>query len=165
MATRWPMTDLARRDSSPGEQGPQSPPSGATASGIPRRRFLGYLLAAPTLLAGAQLGAELFRQPAVATLPTIQPLDFYDLTDLLTDSTMLTSHLITVAVNPDGTASFALPRAEVGQGITTAAAMVIAEEMGLPVEKVKVTLADARPDLLWNQFTGGSNSIHSIYTP
>jgi isoquinoline 1-oxidoreductase beta subunit len=156
------MTDLARRDSNPGEQGP---PSGTASSGIPRRRFLGYLLAAPTLLAGAQLGAELFRQPAVATLPTIQPVDLYDLTDLLTDATMMTSHLITVGVHPDGTASFALPRAEVGQGITTAAAMIIAEEMGLPVEKVKVTLADARPDLLWNQFTGGSNSIHSIYTP
>ena len=61
--------------------------------------------------------------------------------------------------------SFALPRAEVGQGITTAVAMTIADEMDLPVERVHVTLADARPELVFNQFTGGSNSMHSIYTP
>ena len=61
--------------------------------------------------------------------------------------------------------SFALPRAEVGQGITTAVAMTIAEEMDLPLEKVNVTLADARPELIWNQITGGSNTMHSIFTP
>ena len=61
--------------------------------------------------------------------------------------------------------SFALPRAEVGQGITTAVAMTIADEMDLPLDKVKVTLADARPELVWNQLTGGSNSMHSIFTP
>ena len=28
-----------------------------------------------------------------------------------------------------------------------------------------MTLADARPELVWNQLTGGSNSMHSIFTP
>ena len=28
-----------------------------------------------------------------------------------------------------------------------------------------MTLADARPELVWNQLTGGSNSIHSLFTP
>ncbi len=28
-----------------------------------------------------------------------------------------------------------------------------------------MTLADARPELIWNQITGGSNTMHSIYTP
>ena len=78
---------------------------------------------------------------------------------------MPTSNLITVAVNPDGTVSFALPRAEVGQGITTAVAMTIADEMGIALDKVTVTLADARPELLFNQLTGGSNTMHAIYTP
>ena len=71
--------------------------------------------------------------------------------------------LITVTVNADGTVSFALPRAEVGQGITTAVAMTIADEMGLPLDRVNITLADARPELLFNQFTGGSNTMHSIF--
>jgi isoquinoline 1-oxidoreductase beta subunit len=133
----------------------------ATASGISRRRFLGYLIAGPTLVAGAQLGV----QPASAAIPTHQPVDDYDLTDLLTQAAAPTSGLITVTVNPDGTASFALPRAEVGQGITTAVAMTIADEMDLAIDKVQVTLADARPELVFNQLTGGSNSMHSIYTP
>ena len=130
--------------------------------GLSRRRFIGYLIAGSTLLAGA----ELIRPgDARAALPTVQPVDAYDLSDLLTDAASPTASLITVGVNPDGTVSFALPRAEVGQGITTAVAMTIADEMGVPLEKVLVTLADARPELVWNQLTGGSNSMHSIYTP
>ena len=129
--------------------------------GVSRRRFIGYLVAGPTVIAGAQL----WTPSARAALPTVQPVDHYDLTDLLTDATKPTAHLITVVVNPDGTVSFALPRAEVGQGITTAVAMAIADEMDIALDKVTVTLADARPDLVWNQLTGGSNSMHSIYTP
>ncbi len=112
--------------------------------GISRRRFIGYLIAAPTLVAAADLRAA---QPADASIPTIQPVDFFDLTDLITDAALLTASFITVTINPDGTASFALPRAEVGQGITTAVAMIIADELELPLDKVKITLADARPEL------------------
>ena len=132
------------------------------ASGITRRRFIGYLIAAPTLVTAADL---LSPWSARAALPTMQPVDLYDLTDLLTDAARPTSHLITVAVNADGTVSFDLPRAEVGQGIMTAVAMTIAEEMGVPLDRVHVTLADARPELVWNQITGGSNSMHAIFTP
>ena len=141
-------------------------PGGPDAAGIPRRRFLGYVIAAPTLVAGARLGLDLFDAPPAGALPSPpEPSELYDLTDLLTDATRPTSHLITVTLRPDGTAAFALPRAEVGQGITTAVAMIIADELDLPVDKVEVTLADARPELVWNQVTGGSNTIHSIYTP
>src|SRR6185437_8716460 len=132
----------------------------APANGISRRRFIGYLIAAPTLVAAADLrGAP----PARASVATVQPVDFYDLTDFLTDAANLTAALITVTVNPDGTASFALPRAEVGQGITTAIAMVIADELDLALDKVNITLADARPELEFNQLTGGSNSLHALY--
>jgi len=134
----------------------------AASAGISRRRFVGYLIAGPTLVAAAELGLV---EQAKASIPTAQPVDLYDLSDLLTDATRPTANLITVAVNSDGTASFEMPRAEVGQGITTAVAMTIAEELDLPVSKVNVTLADARPELVWNQITGGSNTMHSIFTP
>ncbi|MDQ6777758.1 MAG: molybdopterin-dependent oxidoreductase [Actinomycetota bacterium] len=52
---------------------------------------------------------------------------------------MPTSGLITVAVNSDGTVSFSLPRAEVGQGITTAVARASADEIAITVDKVRVT--------------------------
>jgi hypothetical protein len=29
----------------------------------------------------------------------------------------------------------------------------------------RVTLSDARPELIWNLLTGGSNSIHSLSIP
>jgi hypothetical protein len=62
-----------------------------------------------------------------------------------------TANLLTVEVHEDGTVSFELPRIEVGQGITTTVAMLIAEEMYLPLAKVKVkvTLADSRPELVF----------------
>ncbi len=134
---------------------------GTTSGGITRRRMVGYLIAAPTLLAGArwaEAGAE-------AAIPTIQPPHLFDLSDLLNLAAGPTSHMITVGVNNDGTVSFALPRAEVGQGLTTTFTMLIADELGVSLDKVKVTLAQARPGLLFNQLTGGSNSVHSLYAP
>lgn len=59
----------------------------------------------------------------------------------------------------------ALPREEAGQGITTATAMLIADELGLPLAKARVTLADGRPELLTGQLTGGSNTVRSVYEP
>ncbi|MEY9871525.1 isoquinoline 1-oxidoreductase beta subunit [Streptacidiphilus sp. MAP12-33] len=133
-------------------------------TGVSRRRFLGYVLAASTLTVAAQLGEG--AAPAVAAVPGVpEPADLYDLNDMLTDAALATSSLITITVNPDGTATFALPRAEVGQGITTSTAMIIAEELDLPLSKVQVSLADARPELLFNQLTGGSNTTISTYTP
>lgn len=131
------------------------------ASGIDRRTFLGYVIAGTTLVAAA----DLFPAPAGAAPGTPQPAELYDLNDFLTQAATPTANLITVTVHEDGTASFALPRMEVGQGITTSTAMLIAEELELPVEKVRVTLADARPELVWNQLTGGSNTTISTYTP
>ena len=131
-----------------------------------RRRFLGYLMAAPTLVAAAPLGGSGTAEAAPGpVLSNPQAADAYDLNDALTAAAMPTANLIAVQVNSDGTASFALPRCEVGQGITTAMAMLIAEEMDLPVEKVHVTLADARPELVFNQLTGGSNTMNAMYAP
>lgn len=142
-------------------------PAAAAPQGTGRRRFLGYLLAAPTLVAAAQIGeVALGSRPAGAAIPSApEPSDLYDLNDLLTAAATPTANLITVQLNRDGTASFALPRCESGQGISTSTAMLIAEELDLPLDKVLVTLADARPELLFNQFTAGSNTTISTYTP
>jgi len=142
--------------------------NGERAGVTSRRRFLGYLIAAPTLVVAADLTAESIFAPAAANaaVPSLpQPSDVVDLSDLLTYATVPTANLISITMNPDGTASFAMPRVESGQGITTSTAMIIAEELDLPVEKVIVTLADARPELLFNQFTAGSNTTLSTYTP
>ncbi|KJS53521.1 molybdopterin cofactor-binding domain-containing protein [Streptomyces rubellomurinus] len=140
----------------------ERPRPGADPHAMGRRRFLGYVLAAPTLVAAAELGLA---PEAQAQLPSPDITRLLDLNDVMTAAALPTANLITVEVNKDGTVSFALPRAEVGQGITTSSAMLIAEELDVPVEKVRVTLADARPELLFNQLTGGSNTTISTFVP
>ncbi|MFH9571042.1 molybdopterin cofactor-binding domain-containing protein [Streptomyces sp. NPDC017454] len=134
----------------------------AVSQPFARRRFLGYVLAAPTLTTAAQLVPAL---EARADIPSPEITELIDLNDVMTAAALPTSGLITVEVNTDGTVSFALPRTEVGQGITTSTAMLIAEELGIPLTRVHITLADARPELLFNQLAGGSNTTFSTYTP
>ncbi|MFF4695149.1 molybdopterin cofactor-binding domain-containing protein [Streptomyces chattanoogensis] len=135
--------------------------------GVGRRRILAYILAAPTLAVGVRVGLDAVDGPvAEAAVPSPpQPEELFDLGDMQNLAAAPTSGLITVRVHSDGTASLAVPRAEVGQGMTTAVAMMVAEELDLPLDQVRVSLADARPELLMNQLTGGSNSMRSIYLP
>ena len=139
-----------------------------TSRGFSRRRFLAYAIAGPTVVAAARYAdAAPFADGAspspIPSAPGVA--DIYDLNDMLTDSTRPTANMITVKVHKDGSASFDLPRIETGQGITTSSAMLIAEELDLPVDKVHITLADARPELMMNQFTAGSNTTISTYEP
>jgi isoquinoline 1-oxidoreductase beta subunit len=135
-------------------------------AGTSRRRFLTYLVAAPTLAVAVQYGV-LDEGTAEAVVPTQpQPADSFDLGDFLILAGKPTEDkLIVIDVDKAGKVHCALPREEVGQGITTAVAMLIAEEMDLPLADVTVTLAPARPELMYNQLTGGSNTMRSVYTP
>ncbi len=132
--------------------------------GHTRRTFLGYVMAGTTLVVGADFA---FRpQNAEAAIPSIPQIpELFDLEDLQTLSALPTSTLIKIEIGEDGKARFEMPRAEVGQGITTAAAMIIADELDMPLDQVEVTLAPARPELLFNQLTGGSNTMNSMFTP
>jgi len=137
----------------------------ALDGGLDRRRFLSYLVAAPTLVVAVRYG--LGPETAHAALPgSPEPADLLDLGDILILGAKATeSQLIQLELGEDGRVSCALPREEAGQGITTAVAMLIAEELDLPLDRVVVTLADARPELLTGQLTGGSNTIRSVYEP
>ncbi|HYH49169.1 MAG TPA: molybdopterin cofactor-binding domain-containing protein [Acidimicrobiia bacterium] len=179
---------MTRSDSWSHGEGAGEPEATGLNTPIERRRFVGFLVAGPTVAAAAWLTRGASTAPADAALSsegvasggvtpmaegggvkptpaTPQGTDYYDLEDFLTDLAYPTTGLVKVEVHPDGTVSYALPRSEVGQGITTAIAMLIAEEMDLPLDKVKVPLSDARPELMFNMFTGGSNSINSLYYP
>ncbi|GAB3065013.1 molybdopterin cofactor-binding domain-containing protein [Pedococcus soli] len=145
-------------------QSPPDSPPGDGRRGLSRRGFLGYVVAGTTLAVAAELTTG--ARPAAAAVPSgPQVAEVFDLGDLQTRSALPTSQLITITLDGNGVAHFAIPRMEVGQGITTAAAMLIAEELDLPLDKVEVTLAPARPELVFNQLTGGSNTMESMYTP
>ena len=105
------------------------PPSGA--GGLKRRSFIGYVLGGTTLIAAADMALA---SPAAQALPSAPSIpELYDLNDFLTDAAAPTSALIKITINTDGTASFALPRSENGQGIVDSTAMIIADELDVDV--------------------------------
>jgi isoquinoline 1-oxidoreductase beta subunit len=136
-----------------------SPTVGST---LGRRRFLTMLLAAPTLTVATRLIGP-GEAAHAALLPSVS--DIVDLGDVLILAGAATSHLLVLEVRDDGRVRFGLPRTEVGQGITTALGMLVAEELDLPLSAVDIRLDDARSELLFNQLTGSSNTIRSMYDP
>ncbi|MCP3819661.1 molybdopterin-dependent oxidoreductase [Streptomyces sp. A3M-1-3] len=132
-----------------------------------RRRFLTYLVAAPTLAVATRFGLDGVDPPtAQAVVPTPPaPADLVDLGDVLILAGAPTAGMLVLGIGEDGLVRFRLPREEVGQGLTTAVAMLVAEELDVPLSQVRVELDDARPELLFNQLTGSSNSIRSLYDP
>ena len=113
-----------------------------TTTGLTRRRGLGYVIAGPTLITAARWIDPLGSAHA-DPLPSVGPqiAESYDLVDFLRDAARPTANLITVRVEDDGTVAFELHRTEVGQGINTAIAMIIAEEMDVPLSQVRITQA------------------------
>ena len=70
-------------------------------------------------------------------------------------------------VAPDDTVTVIIGKAEMGQGIYTGLAMVVAEELDVDPKRVQVEMAGADPAFnvpgLPIQFTGGSMSTHTTY--
>jgi len=63
-----------------------------------------------------------------------------------------------IRVEPDGTVVALSGKIEFGQGIRTAFAQVVADEMGVPMEKVRVVLGDT-DQVPWDMGTFGSRSV------
>ncbi len=67
-------------------------------------------------------------------------------------------------VAPDGSVTFWLARSEMGQGVSSTLPMIIAEELEVPVESVRIERASADPRY-GEQATGGSSSVSSLWQP
>jgi isoquinoline 1-oxidoreductase beta subunit len=151
---------------SPDQDDSPTPAERDSRARIRRRGLLAFAVAAPTLTVAVRLGMGAEAAPLPTGLPSLPGLaDFVDLGDLLTMMALPTSRLLVLEVTPENRVVLQLPRAEVGQGISTAIAMLVAEELDARLSDVDTPLADARPALLFNQITGGSNSVRSLYDP
>jgi isoquinoline 1-oxidoreductase subunit beta len=64
----------------------------------------------------------------------------------------------------DGTVTFWLSKCEMGQGVRSALPMIVAEELDVAPEAIRVEQASADPKY-GNQVTGGSSSISSLWLP
>lgn len=135
---------------------------------VDRRKFLTYLVSGTTLTVAAYASFEGFA-PAQAQAQAIpsgpHPIDYQDLGDILIASYRPTFNLMRLQVLENGKARFELPRTEVGQGITTAFSMVIADELDVALEDVEMPYSKARPELLYNMLTGGSCSLRGLIPP
>lgn len=70
-----------------------------------------------------------------------------------------------VHVKPDGQISLIVAKSEMGQGIKTGLAMILAEEAEVDFNSVHVEQADTRPDLYAHMGTGGSGSTMENFEP
>jgi len=68
-------------------------------------------------------------------------------------------------VHEDSTATVRVPEAEMGQGVLTALAMLIAEELEVDWKLVRVEQAPVDPAQFGNMSTGGSTSVRQAWEP
>jgi isoquinoline 1-oxidoreductase beta subunit len=131
---------------------------------LTRRRFLTYVVAAPVLTVAASSVITPGTAQAVVPSPP-QPENILDLGDVMVAATKQAEGLFVLEVTPDNRVVFRAPRAEVGQGITTALAILVADEIDARLVDVDVPLEEARQDLGTAQSTGGSSSVRSLWDP
>ena len=137
------------------------------AGPLTRRRFLTFVVAAPVLtVAAGSAGGLIIPAKAYAVVPSPpQPENILDLGEVMVAATKQAQDLLVLEVTKENQVVFHLPRAEVGQGITTALAIVVADEIDARLGDVDVPLEDARQDLGTAQSTGGSSSVRSLWDP
>jgi len=133
----------------------QDPPAGFA---VKRRTLLGSALGSA---AAAGLTLPVATPAEALPLPLTPPdtVDDYDVGDSLVQFGAPTMPLVKLTLDSSGVYTLALPRLEQGTGISTALAMMIAEEAHVTLDKVRVVSADASPELMYNQITGGSCSV------
>ncbi|MBL8095816.1 MAG: xanthine dehydrogenase family protein molybdopterin-binding subunit [Anaerolineales bacterium] len=66
-------------------------------------------------------------------------------------------------ITPEGRARLLMPKAEMGQGVHTATAQIVAEELGLPLARVDVDLADTGVLPVDSFGTAGSTTVATLY--
>jgi isoquinoline 1-oxidoreductase beta subunit len=70
-----------------------------------------------------------------------------------------------VAIAPDGTVTVTCHRQEMGQGVRTSVAMVVADELEADLARVRVVQADGDEPRYGNQDTDGSRSLRHFFMP
>jgi len=161
------QTTVASRTDLPGTE--------ALSAQVDRRSFVGYMIKGSTLAVALTVGADTLaakssaatsRSRSAGLLPGVPELaDELDLTDLLLMSGDPYYYDYLIRITPENRVRFELPRMEVGQGIITAAVMIVAEELDVPVDMIDPSLSPAEIRRSTGQITGGSHSITSLWDP
>ncbi|HEV8626207.1 MAG TPA: molybdopterin cofactor-binding domain-containing protein, partial [Acidimicrobiia bacterium] len=135
---------------------------------ISRRRFLGFLVVGgPTLAIGARLGLDgVFGNGASAVdvgIPEVT--DAGDLTDFYMVSGAPFSYDLMIEITPENRVRFEVPRAEIGQGVVTAASMMLADNLDVRLADIDASLSPAERRRQTAQITGYSKSVRELWDP
>jgi isoquinoline 1-oxidoreductase subunit beta len=131
---------------------------------IQRRTILkGFMIAGPTLAIGARLG---FADGANAWPTKTDELpDAQDFTDIFVASQQGTIYDLKIEIKPDNRVYAEGPKAEVGQGFLTMFAMLVADNLDVPMENMDVICSPAEQKWGNAQITGGSHNTRVLYDP
>jgi len=147
--------------------------------GVSRRGFLAAMVAAPALTAvvmseSATASAGLLdglggaagdvAGDLVPDLGFPETADIVDLGDLIILADFPARYNLLVEVTPQNRVRFEVPRLEKGQGISTACASILADELGARLSDLDVSLSDARLDRPFT-ITGSSSAVRSLWEP
>lgn len=70
-----------------------------------------------------------------------------------------------IKISPDNTITFICSKMEMGQGVSTGLSQIVADELGVNLDLLKVELAEGDPKFGDLQDTGGSNGIADLWKP
>jgi isoquinoline 1-oxidoreductase beta subunit len=91
--------------------------------------------------------------------------DGYDMTDMLMDSGRPFYYDLLIEITRENRVRFEVPRMEVGQGIVTAAAIMLADNLDARITDIDATLSPAEVRRRTGQITAVSNSVRSLWDP
>jgi isoquinoline 1-oxidoreductase subunit beta len=126
---------------------------------VTRRRFL----AGSALIVGFALAKE----PAAAEVNDLRSIGAYDAAASGFEGFVPDGF---IRIGTDGRIVLVAPSVEMGQGIATGEAMLIAEELEVGLDQVEVAIAPPDPlaynqSILKGEVTGGSTSMRAFFTP
>jgi len=70
-----------------------------------------------------------------------------------------------VQIDESGIVTITIPKPEIGQGVRTSLAMLVAEELNVDWKNVRIAQAPGDGQKYGSQGVGGSGSVRSLYTP
>ncbi len=152
-----------RADFMDDEEQPAAPSTsdGGSDHGVSRRRFLQYAVQGSTLVLG---GAFIEAKEAEASISIPELGEILDFADVVRLAELPYASNLVLEVTADDRIRFELPRLEKGQGIATAFAMLIADELDADYDRTDVVLSDRRADRPFS-ITGNSAAVRVLWGP
>jgi len=88
-----------------------------------------------------------------------------DFTDIFVATQQPTVYDLKIEIKPDNRVYFEIPRMDVGQGVMTTIATMMADNLDVPLENMDVALSKAEPKRNDAQLTGGSHNVRVLWDP